>query len=73
MTSRLYLLGLLLLATWGGANAAEGERLARAVKIPYPAVIAYRGIFTNRSGALLRFYQRPPAHTEQQLLQRLGY
>lgn len=31
------------------------------------------GIFTNRAGALLRYYGRPAAHSEAQLLQRLGY
>nr|WP_314877456.1 glycerophosphodiester phosphodiesterase family protein [uncultured Pseudomonas sp.] len=43
MKSRLYLLGILLLATCTGANAADGERLASAANIPHPAVIAHRG------------------------------
>ncbi len=31
------------------------------------------GIFTNRAGALLRYYGRPAKHSETQLLQKLGY
>jgi glycerophosphoryl diester phosphodiesterase len=31
------------------------------------------GIFTNRTGALLRHYGRPAEHSEAELLHKLGY